>query len=273
MFCCVKMPQSRSALKARMEAAGAEMPAVSDYLLRHKCSSTYSSFVDEFVKWVVGAKPFQRLAATKLLSEFVTVTDEAYALLVCENQEKRYQKMMVEGNTRKLTMEARYTDGGGGKDVPLSGKNRKGRGWSSKGIERFNELCHQIREERAKDPDRHKFEKSFLKRKKDELLAQKKKASRKKEYDDDQIRPLKVFNEMDVEPFPNDADIADSGTDEGSDVDDDDDDDDVDACNGSVMQSGSSGSGAMVDLNGAVRLNADGLPVDANGNPIEATGI
>ena len=258
----------------RMKEADTQMPQLKDYLLRHQ-SSFYNTFFDVFVKRVVGVRKFERHATKHLLSEFVTVTDEAFALLVYENQEERW-RIMAEENHKKLTKEAKCTDGGGGKDLPMSGKTRRGRGWSSSGMARFNQLCNDIQRERTSDSARHKFEKSYKRLKKEELAKKKKKASRKKNFDDDEGRPAKVFNEMDQVPFHS---TASAFIDAGGDASDSDDellDNEDQGCvgTGSEGQRGPSGSfSSFQDCNGHISYDEQGRAVDDDGNVIQATVI
>ena len=255
----------------RMQDADGRMPQAQDYMLRHQCTA-YNTFFDVFVKRVVGVRKFERHATKHLLSEFVTVTDEAFALLVYENQEDRW-RIMAEDSTRKLVKEAKYTDGGGGKDLPMSGKTRKGKGWSSSGMQRFNELCLEIHKERTSVKARSKFEKDYRKHKREELLNKKRKGSRKKDYDDDDSRPPQVFNEMDREPFcPTAEDFQDAGTDSSGSEDDDGDNETV-ISSSYVGEQPAVVPGLTLDPNGQVGTGPNGQPVDENGNDIRATSV
>ena len=94
---------------------------------------------------MVGARKFDRLSLTHSLSKFVFVGDEAFALLIHENQEDRWWEMHVSGKT-KTTTPAKYTDGG--RSSKLSGCSRLGKGWDYRGTERFNDLCGLVQQDR-----------------------------------------------------------------------------------------------------------------------------
>ena len=55
--------------------------AVEDWFDVTNCAD----FCDHFIRAVVGHRKFDQDKRNHLLSRFVTVSDEAYALLVCEN--------------------------------------------------------------------------------------------------------------------------------------------------------------------------------------------
>ena len=118
----------------------------------------YMLFVDQFVRATIGCALFDGYATKRHVSEFVGVSDEALALLLWENQEDRW-KEMAERGVAKSQLPGKYTDGG--QCRRSTGRSRKGKGWSCKGINRFNKLCEKIEADR-KTKDRKDMERYFL---------------------------------------------------------------------------------------------------------------
>ena len=148
------------------------------------------TFLDRFVKRVVGVKSHEDWAGKQLLSNWLMVSNEAFALLVHENQEERWKSLRKDPDKK---MPGKFTDGGGAKDLDKSGRNRKHRGWSNEGIRRCNDLFNKIEFERT-TPERKKFEVECLQKKIKESM--KKNKSTKKIYDDDGDAPVHAKNEM-----------------------------------------------------------------------------
>ena len=94
------------------------------------------------------------------------MTDEALALLIWENQEERWLDMVASG-TNKSLLPGKYTDGGVSR--VRTGRSRKGKGWSTRGVRRFNELCKLVENDRNTD-ERRRMEAKFLKDKQDEEM-------------------------------------------------------------------------------------------------------
>ena len=201
------------------------IPELKDYQLRHK-SSNYNTFFSKFVRKAVGASRFDTFASRTLLRNIATVSDEAFCLLVYENQDDRWTELAKpENKGKKLQIPAKFTSGGG-KNIPREGQNRKGKGWSNEGMHRFTELCVQIEHDRANSAERHKFEVDFRLKRREEEKTRKKRASKKKVYPGDQRKLGYIYNEMDKEIL-----IGTSMDSQFLFEDDDDDDDDDDQTN------------------------------------------
>ena len=135
------------------------MPTTKDYLQMRKNRMTYSTFFDYFVRTVVSCHTYDLMARSQTLSNFVTVTDEAFALLLHENQEGRWNEMATL-NVTKSTILGAYTDGG--RPQKETGSSRKNRGWTNEGMARFNELCLMVMIDRQ-EPHAKDFEEMYLK--------------------------------------------------------------------------------------------------------------
>jgi hypothetical protein len=92
------------------------------------------------------------------VSNFVTVSDEAFVLLVIENCEAKW-KDMFDKNVTTSTMPNKYTDGG---TCIKSGRSRTYRGWSNAGLHRFNYLFNLVKKDRMRTDNG--FEGNFLSR-------------------------------------------------------------------------------------------------------------
>ena len=118
-------------------------------------TSAYCYFCLHLLMCVSGKRFFPSKSVHKKISDFVEVSDEAYALLVLENSWDR-MKDDAEHPERKArvgNIPTKYT-------MQLQ-NNRKFKGWSDAGKIRFNELCGQIENDRASE-EGLEFELLFL---------------------------------------------------------------------------------------------------------------
>ena len=177
------------------------VPKFTQFAKRIEDPSNYMMFIDRFVRRVVKAGRFDPVCTNELLSEYVTVSDEAFALLLYENQEQRWEALFTEmyqnNNKKPPQMPGKYTDGGTRKGRVGRSTTKNG-GWHDDGLERFNDICVAISEERKTDA-REDFEREYLKNKRDANQAKRNQKSRKKIYDGSDRGPVKVFTEMDFE--------------------------------------------------------------------------
>ena len=145
---------------------------------------------EKFYKYMVpsiGRKTFWKdiVTSVKADQDVTTVSNEAFALLVLENNWERWidlfnnsrcQNPPVKGRKRISLSDKKpkYTRGG---ILYSSNSNRDdGKGWSNEGIERFNELFDLVRKDRKKHPG---FIARFLEAQKASLEKKIQKAKRK----------------------------------------------------------------------------------------------
>ena len=135
-----------------------------------RIDDSFEDFYKCFVPSVVGKNKFKArmYAPVHLDSAMCTVSDEACTLLLLENSYDRWtdvHKNKMEGSTildpalahaddkRKRKWESnvtpKYTDGG---IVYTDNRKRGHKGWKDSGIQRFNELCKFVREDRKSHP-------------------------------------------------------------------------------------------------------------------------
>ena len=171
-------------------------PTYEDFVARHKNPSNYMYFIDKFVRRVVSCQYFGGFCETEKLSKFVTVSDEAFALLVYENQEKRWEALFPYRNEKDKSkipkVSCKYTVGTYKKGV-IDGGTRRDKGWTNEGKIRFTSLCEDIEIERQSE-QRLDFELRYLQSK--QSKGKTKKPSNKKIYESDLEKPKAVYNEL-----------------------------------------------------------------------------
>ena len=127
--------------------------------LRKDTSSLYYDFIEYFVSAVVGKNHYNSCRSYKLLSEFTTVSDEALAILIYENNIDTWKDMANRKITKNSNVSRKYTNGGSTQGQV--GSSRKYQGWSSSGMIQFNELYNLV-EEDCESLHAKAFEESFL---------------------------------------------------------------------------------------------------------------
>ena len=126
--------------------------------MRKDTSSLYYDFIEYFVSSVVGKNHYNACRTYKLLSEFTTVSDEALAILIYENNIDVWKDMANRKITKNSSVSRKYTNGGSSQGQVAS--SRKYQGWSSSGMKHFNDLYHLV-EEDHKSLSAMAFEESF----------------------------------------------------------------------------------------------------------------
>lgn len=111
--------------------------------LRRDTSGLYFIFLEYFLSSVVGKNHYKLYRCERLVSEFTTVSDEALAILIYENNIDTWKDMVDKNITKNSSVTKKYTNGGTSKGEVAS--SRRYQGWSSNGIKRFNELFDLIR--------------------------------------------------------------------------------------------------------------------------------
>ena len=123
----------------------------------------YKDFVSFYVSAVVGVRKFDRNKCHVKYSKYVTVSDEAFAVLTLENNWKRWSSMAddmdwkdsdepskwtTSKEKRKASSAATTADNSSVEnDCPQA---KRYRGWSAQGIARYNQLFEEIKKEREK---------------------------------------------------------------------------------------------------------------------------
>ena len=148
-----------------------------DFVALRSSKETMELFIKEILSCIVGRHRMTVESSQRKISEFATVTDEAFGLLVLEHiwdvwttkdvndYYKRKSEVKVEEDhgIRTVNGEERAALSADApkktatkKQAPGAGKftedyHKAGRckGWNVEGLKRFNELCKKVREDRA----------------------------------------------------------------------------------------------------------------------------
>ena len=113
---------------------------VSSISLTNMNEEKFEWFLDKIVRSVAGKREYDRMISHKILSEWVTVSDEAFAYLILE----------------KVMLKRQWTE---------QQSAKKGGGWNDEGLDRFNELYGEVEEVRQ-EGERVSAEKKLLEERK-----------------------------------------------------------------------------------------------------------
>ena len=94
------------------------------------------------------------------MSKYATISDEAFALLILENNYETWMDMALTGNTKTSKIPQKYTNGG--MSQGKVGTSQHNKGWSDEGLCRFNELFDLVEKNRDL-PYALQFEENFRK--------------------------------------------------------------------------------------------------------------
>lgn len=123
----------------------------------------YMDFFTLFVAPVVGKKRFEDNCCRQKLSDFVTISDEALALILFDNNYDRWLDMGKNNDWTKSLICPRYTTGGNAIQTPRRKKSTnenitseklrdstcaKYQGWSIEGIKKYNIFFEAVEKER-----------------------------------------------------------------------------------------------------------------------------
>ena len=166
-----------------MEINGVDSIELRRVLLGRKDREMFNWFLDNVASVAVGLSKFEQWKSTKLPSEWLSGSMEAFCLACVENFFEMVQKRVSGEDTKADSL---WTRGGRGK--------KKNQGWSKEGIRRYNHLVHVVRMDRealkledelylnVKKDERQQFELERL-RKKKEMNAIKERGWEKAEDD------------------------------------------------------------------------------------------
>ncbi len=135
--------------KARKKGSGDFNYTMTDFEdLRHY-PEAYKEFLEDYMSVVVGKNEFKRKSKVMKLSSFVTVSDEAFALLTVKNNEevwpvKANNSMLEVGEQQEEEPKTRYTN-----RRRLCGSPRDG--WTKAGLKQFVDYYKLVIENRKSD--------------------------------------------------------------------------------------------------------------------------
>ena len=159
-------------------------------------SEKYADLFDTFLPCVVGRKKWRKSVTTTLVSNFVTVSDEALCLVILENNRNSWINA-VEGDEGHVGRLTKFTMDGCGQNA------RKHKGWSRDGWNRYNELYQLVKRDRESEAGKD-MEKRYLETKADEAASKSSAGKRKKVVEDKAGGASDNDNEimMDISPPP-----------------------------------------------------------------------
>ena len=108
-----------------------------------------------------------------MISDYISVSDEAFAILIFENNYETWCDMVKRNNTKLSPVIQKYTNGGSSSGK--NGSSRRYQGWNSEGIKRFNDLFDLVKADRE-SAHAKPFEEAFKNYCENEGVSKQKKA-------------------------------------------------------------------------------------------------
>jgi hypothetical protein len=158
---------------------GREFSVASNEDLTKISETPYFYFCNTILECVAGKKAWKIQKKQKKISKScVTVSDEAFALLLLINSWNKFEFIAdhPQCEARGELPSTLYTE--------KKGRNKKMRGWSQEGINNFNHLCECVVKDRQSESGK-RFETSFLKYHTNEQLRVKAGIGASDDYDSD----------------------------------------------------------------------------------------
>ena len=200
-----------------------EMPVNPEALAKRYLTENYpvyKDFCSFFVSGVVGIRHFDRSKCHLEISKYVSVSDEAFTVLTLENNWARWTSMAENDDWKESDIPSEWTTSKDRRklhnkrdemdsDSLDSGDNpqaRRYRGWTAKGIQRYNQIFHEVKAERLKLIYRE-FEEYCIQEFKEEAEAQGKNQNKRKTREPDKPLPVachELWDEDNVEDDVND---------------------------------------------------------------------
>ena len=142
----------------KLESSGEERIPMSEFgQMRGAPFETYAFFCDTFLSCVVGKIRYRRLVKGNPMTEVATISDEAFAHLLLENNFDRWVDIhksrpiahSLPGKKKRWESDVlpKYTVGG----LAATGGSRKYKGWTNEGIARYNTLFAAVKADRRKN--------------------------------------------------------------------------------------------------------------------------
>ncbi len=119
----------------------------------------YMQALKTFMPTIVGVGTWKNFYLRRPISEWTTISDEAFLVISLYNNWNRWNDMR-RNNSRQSEVPSKYT-----MKVTKSGVvhlNSKNKGWSNEGITHFNSLVRIIKDARENNKNRKKFELEWM---------------------------------------------------------------------------------------------------------------
>lgn len=149
--------------------------------------------ISHLIPCVTGRREFKKHAHLKLASEWSTVTDEAFAILLWKNSFARWMDMYINENTKESGVPTLFTKSGLGN----GGHTRAFQGWSNQGIKEFNHLVKVVKEN-CKQLESIQLEEAILEQRKEIMNG---KNQRRKKVEQEEESRAEAIHEIDWEEY------------------------------------------------------------------------
>jgi hypothetical protein len=161
-----------------------EMPELaSEIMAKRQNVDAYATFCDNVLALVIGKHVWRTRCGVEMISQFVSISDEAFALLLLENSWGVWKHLAEKKEEDATVVKARYTMNGAG--------TKKNHGWTKEGLMRFFELIEEVKNDRKEDHG--KFERLYIKEK-SEKIEMNGGRMKKRAYHDDDDELLKLMH-------------------------------------------------------------------------------
>jgi len=109
------------------------------YSIRYD-AMVFEFFAKTYLSVVIGYNNFEARTQQDIVSNLVTVEDEAFILLLLVNSEDRWMNMLETKVYKTSQVSTKFTK----KDSDKTGNTYKYGGWSVEGLELYNKICEEV---------------------------------------------------------------------------------------------------------------------------------
>jgi len=103
----------------------------------------FTFLVEHLLGHVIGKRDWDIKKCFRRVSDYVSISDEAYTLLLCENVYEKWLKIKPpQAGAVRTIVRGKYTDQANG------ASNEKYKGWTAQGIQRYNQLYQNVKQNR-----------------------------------------------------------------------------------------------------------------------------
>jgi hypothetical protein len=147
----------------------------------------YQWFCSHFLEPVVGATKWKANRITRALRKFATPSDEAFGMVVYQNNYQKWLQMHVVNDSKDQTVPAKWTNGG---QQAKNAKTKKFCGWAKAGLQQLNTNYVKVLEDRKQY---RSFDKMLLTRLQSEIKPRKRK---RLDHNDNELDGFHLFNSL-----------------------------------------------------------------------------
>jgi hypothetical protein len=167
-----------------------------------ECKQAFFFFAEHLLECVAGKRQWKKQKYQAELSKCVSVSDEAFCLLLLHNSLDSFEELATKEDGVKCVVKPKYTG--------QRGSNKRFEGWKKEGLLKYNEICGNVKQDRVCEVGKD-MEQEFL-----DYMKAKKNQGRKKrkiyldgEQEEEQV-PMKLYNDFDnATPYSGDEPMED----------------------------------------------------------------